>query len=210
MGQFGKTEAWHILHAEEDAEILCGFQQGISPEKIQQSVRDGSILDFVQKLPMRTGDTIFIPAGTVHALGPGLLVYQVQQTSDITYRVFDWNRPASAGRKLHIEQSLAVMDMGAASSPIPAPAAQDGERKTLVKCPFFKLDFINTLGKPIQLNTRQASFHALTAITGEITLTSAEGTLHLAQYDTVLVPASLGEYLVTPRQKAKILISSIE
>ena len=82
--------------------------------------------------------------------------------------------------------------------------------KTSVKCPFFKLDFINTLGKPIQLNTRQASFHAFTAITGEITLTSAEGTLHLAQYDTVLFPASLGEYLVTPRQKAKLLISSIE
>ncbi|RPJ43039.1 MAG: class I mannose-6-phosphate isomerase, partial [Chloroflexi bacterium] len=101
-GHFGKTEAWHILEADTGAEILCGFKTEAEQTNWQQAVRDGTILDYTQRVPIHTGETVFIHPGTMHALGPGLLVYEVQQTSDITYRVFDWNRPASAGRKLHI------------------------------------------------------------------------------------------------------------
>ena len=88
------------------------------------------------------GDTVFMPARTIHALGSRLLIYEVQQTSDITYRVFDWNRPATPGRILHIDKSLAVANPTAAVPVRHAPALADGERAALAVCPYFTLELI--------------------------------------------------------------------
>src|ERR1043165_9632347 len=107
-GQFGKTEAWHILDAKPNATLIAGLKSGISPETLANSIRNGSIINHVQYAKVKAGDTVFMPAGTLHALGPGLLVYEVQQTSNWTYRVYDWGRPASEGRPLHIEKSIKV------------------------------------------------------------------------------------------------------
>ena len=96
--QFGKTEAWHILEAVDGAQLIAGVKEGTTAEALAAAIRNGTIIDRVQYHAAHTGDTIFMPAGTLHALGPGFLVYEVQQTSNITYRIFDWNRPASAGR----------------------------------------------------------------------------------------------------------------
>lgn len=209
-GQFGKTEAWHILHASENAEILCGFRPGVTNEEIYQSVRDGSILSVIQHVPMQTGDTVFIPAGTVHALGPGLLVYEVQQTSDITYRVFDWNRPASAGRKIHIEQSLAVLDPTALGNPLAGRSFSDGTQECLVQCPYFKLDLINLEQKTLPLDTELDYFHILTVVEGALTISGDGWEMRKEKYETILVPASTGKYTLAAQGRTKILRSSNE
>ncbi len=92
-----------------------------------QAIRAGTIQEMSQYESVRAGDTIFMSAGTIHALGPGLLVYEVQESSDLTYRVYDWGRPQSATRVLHIDKSLAVADPTAGCRPVPLPALQDGQ-----------------------------------------------------------------------------------
>ena len=187
-GLVGKTEAWHILDAVPDAEILAGVKEGVSAEALADAVRGGEkILDVVEYHRVGRGETFFMPARTIHALGPGLLVYEVQQTSDITYRVFDWNRPLTAGRELHIEKSLAVIDPNLRGQI--RPASQAGE--SLVRCDYFELE---RLSVPQQRHTHGETFHALTVIEGQAQLHTAHGVLSLAKFDSVIIPAGLGEY----------------
>jgi mannose-6-phosphate isomerase len=131
--QFGKTEAWHILEADPGASLLFGLRPGTDQEQLQAAVTGGTILDLVQSHQVQQGDTVFIRPGMIHALGPGLLIYEVQQTSNITYRVFDWNRPAAAGRKLHIAESLEVLDPQAEARIVPRPDLPDGGQAVLAK-----------------------------------------------------------------------------
>lgn len=207
-GEFGKTEAWHILSASAEAEILCGFRPGVSSEDILQSVKDSTILNHIQHIPMRKGDTVFIPAGTVHALGPGLLVYEVQQTSNTTYRVFDWNRPASAGRKIHIEQSLAVLDPTASGQPLPLSPFRDGGLDDLVQCPYFTLSMLTLENKSITLNTGSEFFHSLTVIEGSVRICGEGWETVKECYQTALIPASAGTYTLIPQARTRIIKSS--
>lgn len=209
-GQFGKTEAWHILEAEPGAEILAGFREGADQANWQQAVNDGTILDYAQPVKLTTGDTVFIRPGTLHALGPGLLVYEVQQTSDITYRVFDWNRPAAAGRKLHIEQSLAVLDPTARGTAIPRPEFIDGGQVRLLSCPYFTLDLLSAAHTPIALNPQGQTFHILTVIEGQIEVTGSDWQQSFGKYETALVPANSGAYQVRPLNQTRVLKASVE
>ncbi len=135
--QFGKTEAWHILGAADDAQLIAGVKEGTTAEALAAAIRNGTIVDHVQYHTAHTGDTIFMPAGTLHALGPGLLVYEVQQTSDITYRIFDWNRPASAGRALHLEQSVAVTNPRGTGQVQPALELKPDDQRCISAVPVF-------------------------------------------------------------------------
>lgn len=207
--QFGKTEAWHILQADSDARLICGVRPGTSSETIRDAIRDGTILDLAQYVPVQSGDTVFVRAGTIHALGPGLLLYEVQQTSDITYRVFDWNRPQSAGRALHIEQSLAVSDPEATGQPLPEPALSDDARATLVTCPYFTLELVGGETSLVELDTGGESFHALTAIEGEIMVETPAGVEKLGLYETVIVPAACGAYRLLPQGRFRALKASV-
>jgi mannose-6-phosphate isomerase len=209
-GHFGKTEAWHILEADPGAEILCGFQSGAGQANWQQSVRDGTILNLTQRMPVHTGETVFIRPGTLHALGPGLLVYEVQQTSDITYRVFDWNRPASAGRKLHIDQSLAVLDPSAAGKAVPPPPFVDGSQRQLVTCPYFTLSMITLQNDPLTLDPAGKTFHTLTVIEGQIELSGSGWQHTLNRFETAVMPASSGAYQIRPLSQARILKATVE
>jgi len=96
--QFGKTEAWHVLDAEPDAKLVAGLKPNIASELLADSIRNGTITEHLQYKDIKPGETVFMPAGTLHALGPGLLIYEVQQTSDWTYRVYDWGRPACTSK----------------------------------------------------------------------------------------------------------------
>ena len=193
-GQFGKTEAWHVLQADAGAQVIAGVKPGTTRDQLAHAIRSGEILAVSQYHSVYAGDTIMMPAGTMHALGPGLLIYEVQQTSDITYRVFDWNRPTSAGRALHLEQSVAVTD-----------ASQSGElhrantrAKTVqhgavlrVTCPYFKLEEI---AGALESDTQGSSFHAITVIEGSAQLESNGQRVHLGHFETAIVPASAGLY----------------
>jgi mannose-6-phosphate isomerase len=207
-GQFGKTEAWHILASEPNAKLVAGLQAGTSAETVSASIRNGTITEYLQYANVKQGDTIFMPAGTLHALGPGLLVYEVQQTSDWTYRVYDWGRPTTEKRPLHIEKSVAVTCADFTAPITPEPETGDGTRHTLVQCEYFTLEMLSAVSKNIELDTKGESFHAITVIEGKALLKAGNEQVELGQFETAVVPAQVGGYHFQPLTNCRALKSS--
>jgi mannose-6-phosphate isomerase len=204
-GQFGKTEAWHVLDAQPDARLIAGLKPDVSEKILAESIRNGTIIDHVRYVPVTQGDTVFMPAGTMHALGPGLLIYEVQQTSDWTYRVYDWGRPQTETRKLHIEKSIEATRVDYAAPIIPPPAYEDGSKHTLIHCDYFILEMLSAHTKSIDLDTQGESFHAITMIEGNAMLQAGDQQVELGQFQTVLVPAELGSYQFKPLGNCRAL-----
>lgn len=207
-GQFGKTEAWHILGAEPDAKLIAGLKPNTPSEQLAESIRNGTVIDHVQYVNVRQGDTVFMPAGTLHALGPGLLVYEVQQTSDWTYRVYDWGRPATEKRPLHIEKSIRATRADFTAPIIPPPATGDGTRHVLIECEYFTLELLSETSKSIDLDTAGETFHAITLIEGKAVLKAGEEQVELDKFQTAVVPAQVGSYEFQPLTECRALKSS--
>jgi len=209
-GFFGKTEAWHVLEAAPGAQLIAGMKPGTSAEALAEAIRKGAVLDWVQYLSIHSGDTVFVRAGTIHALGPGLLIYEVQQTSDLTYRVFDWNRPQTGNRVLHIEKSLAVANPAASANAEPLPPLQDGIIITLCQCPYFTLQTIAASAHTLELDTRGETFHALTVIEGSARLLVGGNVRVLNRFESAVIPAGVGRYTLEPASRYRLLKSSVE
>ena len=207
--QFGKTEAWHILEAESGAKLIAGLQPNTSAETVADAIRNQTVIDHVQYVAVGQGDTVFMPAGTLHALGPGLLVYEVQQTSDWTYRVYDWGRPQTEKRPLHIEKSIRATRPDFTAPVIPMPACGNGTSHTLIQCDYFTLDLLSASTQPIDLDTRGESFHAITVIEGKASLIADGECVDLERFQTAVVPASLGAYRFEPQMACRALKSSV-
>ena len=197
--QNGKTEAWHILTAEPQAQLIAGLKAGTTAVEMTTAIRRGTILGLSQYETVQTGDTLFMRAGTIHALGPGLLVYEVQQSSDLTYRVFDWNRPQTGTRVLHLDKSLAVVNPAATCQPQPMPPLQDGQLRYLVQSEYFNLEILNSQTQSLILDTHGQTFHAVTIITGAAHFTSGRERVLLNRLDSLLVPAATGAYRLDPQ-----------
>lgn len=193
-GELGKTEAWHVLDAQPGAKLISGTRSGVGQDELQEAILDGNVSSLTHEHAAQTGETLMVPAGTLHALGPGLLIYEVQQTSDTTYRVYDWDRPASAGRELHLKQSAEVTRPGQAQLTPAAPESVPGIR-LLTQCQYFVLEELVGHGvEVLKGETGGRSPHLITVKSGEVTLKARGETMKLAGYDTVLLPASLGQY----------------
>lgn len=201
--QFGKTEAWYFLEAEPGAEILCGIKNGIAKAEVELAVRQRTILDCTNRVRVSQGEYVLIPAGTIHALGPGLLVYEVQESSDITYRVFDWNRPASEGRKLHIEQSIQVIDP-ALKVGVQASAAER-DREELVACEYFTLERLLPDESALSTQLDGDSFQALTVIKGKTRVEGKDWWFDLACHDSLIIPASCSDYRINKETGCELL-----
>jgi mannose-6-phosphate isomerase len=207
--QFGKTEAWHILDSESNAQLIAGIKPNTSSATVAESIRNGTIADYVQYADVKQGDTIFMPAGTLHALGPGLLVYEVQQTSDWTYRVFDWGRPATEKRPLHIEKSIRVTRADFTAPVKPMPETGDGTRHVLVQCDYFTLEMLSAESNMIELDTKGETFHAITVIEGSAVLQTETVSVELDRFQTAVIPSGMRRYQFRPLEKCRALKSSI-
>jgi mannose-6-phosphate isomerase len=150
-----------------------------------------------------------MPAGTLHALGPGLLVYEVQQTSDWTYRVYDWGRPATEKRSLHIDKSIRATRADFTAPITPLPATGDGTRNVLVECDYFTLEMLSAKSNAIELDTREESFHTITVIEGKALLKAGEESVELEKFQTALVPAQIGSYQFEPLGECRALKSGV-
>jgi len=210
-GFFGKTEAWHVLEADPNAKLVAGIKPNVSTEQLTSAIqsKSESILDLVEMAEVKVGDTLFMNPGTIHALGPGMLIYEIQQTSDVTYRVYDWGRPETETRKLHIDKAVAVSNPNAASLPVHPPQMEDGEVNTLTQCQYFNLDAILAETKTVRLDTRGESFHGLTVIEGQVQVSAESEAFILNKFETLLIPACCGAYQITPLQKSRILKASV-
>ena len=165
-------------------------------------------MDHVQYVNVKQGDTVFMPAGTLHALGPGLLVYEVQQTSDWTYRVYDWGRPATEKRPLHIEKSIRATRADFTAPITPPPAAGDGTRHVLVECEYFTLEMLSGTSNTIELDTGGETFHTITVIEGKAILKAGDEQVELDKFQTAVVPAQVGRYQFQPLTDCRALKSS--
>ena len=193
----GKTEAWHVVEAAPEAQIIAGFRSEVSSAAVSEAIREGNLLDYTQYLTVRSGETLFIPPGTLHSIGPGLLLYEVQQSSNLTYRVYDWDRPQVGGRVLHIEKSLEVVDPSLHPQMVPAPHLRDGERQVLVSNRYFTLEMLFAQTQRLNLNTQALSFHALTILEGAGTIRTQTGSLRIKRFESALIPAACGAYEVS-------------
>jgi mannose-6-phosphate isomerase len=135
----GKTEMWHILSAEPGAKIAAGFVRKLSPEEMRVAAESGEIMDLLAWHDARPGDTFFLNAGTVHAIGEGITLCEIQQESDVTYRLFDYGRP----RELHLDHGMAVSDLG------PADVRSKAREGVLVSCPEFRTERISVEGSKL-------------------------------------------------------------
>jgi mannose-6-phosphate isomerase len=188
--------------------LIAGLKPDVSEKILAESIRNGTIIDHVRYVPVTQGDTVFMPAGTMHALGPGLLIYEVQQTSDWTYRVYDWGRPQTETRKLHIEKSIEATRVDYAAPIIPPPAYEDGSKHMLIHCEYFVLEMLSAHTKSIDLDTQGESFHAITVIEGKAILQAGDQQVEVGQFQTVLVPAELGSYQFKPLGNCRALKAS--
>jgi mannose-6-phosphate isomerase len=201
----GKTEAWVILDAQPGSRIYAGLRRGVNREALAAAVREGRTEECLHSFEARAGQCVFIPAGTVHALGAGLLVAEIQQASDTTYRLFDWNRvgPDGKPRKLHIDEALAVTDHSATEvSPQQPQSTENPHAERLVKCDKFVLDRW-TLDKSAQIGGDDR-FHLISVLTGAVEL-AGFADLRIGKGETVLLPACLGPTTLWPGEKTALL-----
>ncbi len=187
---YGKTEMWYILDCEPGAQLLIGLKDGVTREQYLRAVEDGTVGDLLNAIPVKPGDTYFIPAGTVHAIGKGILVAEIQQTSDITYRVFDWNRTDKDGnpRELHTELALDAIDFAAPVRNVTQHPSK-GMAALLIECPYFTTNQLDVDGRMERELESRDSFTIYICTGGEMMLTAPGGSMKLGKDDIVLIPA---------------------
>ncbi len=201
MGGEPKTEVWYVAHAEPGATLYAGVRHGVDEESFREAIESGRGERCVHPIPVETGQHIFIPSGRLHAIGAGLLIYEIQQNSDTTYRVYDWNRPGIDGkpRQLHVEESLKCIDYIDVE-----PGMDKADGPLLAACDHFRLEkHLLSAGGSIHRKTR-GRFAIITVISGFF----RDGETIFREGDFFLVPAaSHGEGLVA-ESDAEILLTT--
>ena len=207
-GSKGKTEMWYVVKADEGAHLMSGMSQQITPEEYVRRIEDNTITDVLCDYKVKEGDVFFLPAGRVHSIGRGCFIAEIQQTSDITYRIYDFGRLGLDGkpRELHVEQSKDAVDYSVLDDYKTTYTPEPNKPVSLVECNYFKtnlLDLTETVEVPVKAND---SFMIVICLEGEGTLTDSNGyTLNLKQGETVLVPAVTDHITFTPHHQLKIL-----
>lgn len=204
---YGKTEMWHILEAAPGAEIFCGFKKGIDKETYLTAVDNGALPEILNAEKVAAGDTFLIPAGMIHAIGPGIVLAEIQQASDVTYRIFDWNRDVSGGekRELHTELAAEALKFDADGGRIPTPDAGMNNTTQLVSGNYFTtniLKFDSAITKDYNLLD---SFVILLCTKGRYELEWNQGVETVETGQTVLIPAIVRDIILKPQPEATVL-----
>lgn len=207
-GSKGKTEMWYVVKADEGAHLMSGMSQQITPEEYVRRIEDNTITDVLCDYKVKEGDVFFLPAGRVHSIGKGCFIAEIQQTSDLTYRIYDFGRLGLDGkpRELHVEQSKDAVDYSVLDDYKTSYTPELNKPVSLVECNYFKthlLDLTETVEVPVKAND---SFMIVICLEGEGTLTDSNGyTLNLKQGETVLVPAKIECFLLSPTNSMKVM-----
>ncbi len=197
---YGKTEMWYVLQAEPDAFVISGFNKDVTREEYLDCLLQGKVETLLNKVPAHKGDVFFIPAGRVHAIGKGVLLAEIQQTSDITYRIYDWHRHDKNGqaRELHTDLALDAIDFSKTIEPKIIYKTDVNKVIPLVTCPYFKTNLI-TLTEPLERHYALLdSFVILMAIEGQGILEHADGKEPYHKGETILIPADLEKIMLCP------------
>jgi len=190
----GKTECWYVFSAEPGAELVLGWKRDTSRHEYETRVADGTLGDILRRIPVKAGDTIYIPAGMVHAIGAGIVLFETQQASDLTYRMFDWNRVGADGkpRELHVRKAADVLDYreGRSGPLIQIPYVFENiERAALIADPRFVVERAVAGSEPASMATNGRPL-ILMSLDAALEVTCNDVTVTLEPYQTVLAPAA--------------------
>jgi mannose-6-phosphate isomerase len=202
----GKTEAWVVLAAEPGSLIYAGLKRGFDRAALARELSRGTCDLCLHSFSPQVGDCIFLPAGVVHAIGAGLVVAEIQQASDTTWRLFDWNRvgPDGQPRDLHIDAALDAIDYDVGPvSPVRPMVTEESQRERLVACDKFLLDRL-TLSAPLDV-VSDDRFHILSVLAGSVSISGDPVARPLVLSDTILLPAQRGSTQLIPASSAVVL-----
>jgi len=205
-GDFGKTEMWIVLDAKPDAKLVYGVKPKVTKKELEKGIKEGTLEKLLNFVDVKKGDVFFIPAGTIHAIGAGILIAEIQQNSDTTYRVYDWNRVDDKGnsRELHVKKALdvSVLSDVVGKEKLKGRIVKEGKniRNYLVSCKYFSTEIIeiNTESKE-SLNGEK--FNLLIFIEGEGRITYKGGYVPFKKGDSFFIPAKMGDYSIVGQSK---------
>ncbi|MDA3853611.1 MAG: mannose-6-phosphate isomerase, partial [Bacteroidales bacterium] len=210
----GKTEMWYILNTKEQAKIIAGFEKNSSRLEVEKAIADNTVVDLLRKDDAQPGDVFFIPAGRIHAIGSGNVLVEIQQTSDITFRAYDYDRRDDQGnpRQLHVQESLEVLDYNAQENNKTPYIEEVNKPTNLAKCPYFTTNIFNfdkKLGRDYYFLD---SYVILICTEGEIDIEHEGGeSVNVKLGESILLPASIREYFFNPKtEKATFLETYLE
>lgn len=191
-GQYGKTEMWYVIDCEEDAFLYYGFKNALSKEEFESRIKDGTLEEVLNKVKVKKGDVFFIESKTIHAIGSGITIAEIQQNSNVTYRVFDYNRVGTDGKKreLHIDRAIDVTNLDFTGK-------KYSFDHHIGSCDIFEVDKIDIVSGVSVQAADETSFHSLIMIEGEGTITYNEVTMEVKKGDSIFIPAGLGEYTIS-------------
>lgn len=207
-GEYGKTEMWYVVDAEEGAELLYGFKHEITREEFAERIKNNTLLEVTNNVPVHKGDVFFIESGTLHAIGKGILIAEIQQNSNTTYRIYDYGRVGADGkpRPLHIEKACEVTKL----IPPTRPTKPQGERvqkdgcaeTLLASCEYFNVNKLD-IDTKAELEAFAASFNSLLVLDGSFTL----GDITLTKGESCFIPAGYGKYTI--EGKGEVILTDI-
>ena len=200
---FGKTEMWYVMQADTDARLIVGFKEKSNPEEYLKHIHDKTIVDILDTKKVKQGDVFFLETGTIHAVGAGIVIAEIQQTSDITYRIYDFNRVDANGnkRELHVDLSLEAINYETIEVQ-KFYAKTENVSNDVVNCKYFTTNFIPLDGH-IEIHKDQTSFTVYMCVDGSFELSLDAETFLFQKGDTVLIPAALTDFQLSG--KASIL-----
>lgn len=196
-GSLGKSEFWYVLEAEPGASLVYGFSQDVMEEQIRQGIADGTIRKYLQKVPVKRNDVFFVQAGTVHAIGKGIVIAEIQESSNLTYRLYDYNRRDRNGnlRELHIDKALDVLNLHSSAEPVQPMRLLNYQpgfaSEFLTRCRYFQVEriLLSAEASEVSYYTDSSSFEVLMCVQGQGELKGTELRIPFGKGDTVFVPA---------------------
>ena len=196
-GSLGKSEFWYVLEAEPGASLVYGFSQDVTEEQVRQGISDGTIQKYLQKVPVKRNDVFFVQAGTVHAIGKGIVIAEIQESSNLTYRLYDYNRRDRNGnlRELHIDKALDVLNLHSSAEPVQPMRLLNYQpgfaSEFLTRCRYFQVEriLLSAEASEVSYYTDSSSFEVLMCVQGQGELKGTEFRIPFGKGDTVFVPA---------------------
>lgn len=203
---FGKNEMWYIMDCDEDANLIVGFNKEVSQNEYGKALADGTVLEILNSEKIQTGDTFYIPTGRVHAIGAGTVLAEIQQTSDVTYRIYDYERLDADGnqRELHTDLALDAIDYKLYDNYKTEYDLKENSASKLVHSPYFKTDIIDLKGVVEKDYTKLDSFVIYMCVDGSFDIQWEEQSIHMNKGETILLPATVSQIRLSSNQ-ARIL-----
>lgn len=200
--QYGKTEMWYILDCDPNSSLLFGFNKNISKNEFKERINNNTLLDIVNKVPVKKGDVFFIEAGTLHAIGKGILILEIQQNSNCTYRIYDFDRKDKNGnkRELHVDKALDVTNLNKLDiekfNNYEILDFGNYSKRILAKCEYFETSLFETKDN-VLLNSDNSSFHSIISITAGLILESENGNININKGDSIFIKSNFGNYRIS-------------